>query len=67
MVHGQQTDSVPIGHKYNLFRTFHYLKLTIRVDIYNAIEEGNDKNKISDRRGKPVPYTSLFTTSRESR
>ena len=35
MVYGQQTDSVPIGHEYNLFRIFHYLKLYIYHSITN--------------------------------
>ena len=28
MVYGKQIDSVPTGHKYNLIRIFHYLKLS---------------------------------------
>ena len=33
MVHWQQTDSVPIGHEYNLFRILHYLKLWVPAII----------------------------------
>ena len=41
MVHGQQTNSVPIGHKYNFSRIFHYLKLLVTTQVMAVITHGN--------------------------
>ena len=73
MVHGQQTDSVPFGHEYNLFRIFHYLKLldilfTSNSDVttgyYGSLKFLDNQNEFDATFGKnPILLPSNPTSS----